>query len=173
MAVLNSFIYPFQMETGDFEENNNESINTIDYIKNKYYEKPPVNELFNFKKPTDFSYETITTKTREGFEKFGIYYGAFALLMCIIFILTSPMFIIPFSTVCFTIYLINSKTKINGQEITKQQALIGCTVINTLLLIIFRSYFISRLAYFLAVSMLVFVSCSVHSMCCVESDNSK
>ncbi|OQS53470.1 hypothetical protein EHP00_630 [Ecytonucleospora hepatopenaei] len=154
------------METGGFgtEENGN-AVTTLDYIKNKYYEKPTFSEFVEFKKPTDYSLDGIMENTKKGVDKFGVYYVAFGLLLYILFILSSPMFVIPISTVCFTIYLMQTKTQVYGQEITPQQAIIGCCGINAILFIIFRSYFVSRLVYFFAINALVVFFAVIHSQC--------
>ena len=154
------------METGGFctEENGN-AVTTLDYIKNKYYEKPTFSEFVEFKKPTDYSLDGIMENTKKGVDKFGVYYVAFGLLLYMLFILSSPMFVIPISTVCFTAYLMQTKTQIYGQEITPQQAIIGCCGVNAILFIIFRSYFVSRLVYFFAINALVVFFAVIHSQC--------
>lgn len=173
MVQINFKLFtPFiRMETGGFgDENNNAPLNTIDYIKNKYYEKPTFSEFVEFKKPTDYSMDTIMENTKKGVDKFGVYYVAFGLILYVLFILTSPMFIMPLSTVCFTIYLIQTRTVVGGHEITQQQAMIGCFTVNLLLFLIFRTYFINRLVYFFAINALVAVFAIIHAQCAKTLD---
>lgn len=160
------------MQTGGFgEENENSEITMVDYVKNKYYEKPSFNEMIDFKKPTDYTFDGVMANSKKGFDKFGVYYCAFALILYALFILTSPMFIIPFSTVCITIYLLHTRTHINGYEVTKQHALLGCCVVNGLLFVIFRSYFVNRLVYFFAINALIILLVVIHSQCVNNLDS--
>ncbi|ORD93283.1 Y2E7 [Enterospora canceri] len=161
------------METGAFTETayDNEPSTVLDYLKNKYYEKPDIGEFIDFRRPADYSFDKMTENTKKNFDRFAVYYIGITALLYALFILSSPMFIIPFGLIATAIYFVNTQTVINGVEITSRQAIIGCLVANAVLFLCFKSYFAHRIVYFFSINALCVLMVVVHSQFVMEKND--
>ncbi len=146
------------------------SINFVEVLKNKYYERPTFKSFMQFKKPDNYELDTIINNTKRNGDKFLIYYLGIAAIFYTLFLLIKPFFLLPLGFIAGAAYLVNVPTEIQGIEITPLMAVLGCVVINFLISLVFSNYAYQYI-YFFALSCFVIGIVMIHSQFVVEEES--
>ncbi|EED44244.1 hypothetical protein EBI_24329 [Enterocytozoon bieneusi H348] len=163
------------MDMGGFRDigSSQDPTTIVDYIKNKYYEKPEISDFFAFKPGFDYSFDNICQNTKKNFNRFAIYHLGIAAALYLFFILRNPIFLLPITTIIGTIYFMNNSYKYNDIEITPKQIVTACCIFNGILILLFGSYLASTAIYFFAINAFVVFFIVIHSQFVEDSNNNE